>query len=85
MREQPCAGGNVGAELPVHILIHVSLPGAGAGSTIHKTASQKGRGTPQHWAMILPARWYRTPKLNTQQIQVWKAFLLLFLGLSKKR
>lgn len=46
MREQPCAGGDVGVELPVRILIHASLPGAGAGSTIHRTASQKGKGAP---------------------------------------
>lgn len=39
MREQPRAGGDAGAELPVPIPICVSLPGDGAGSTIHKLLS----------------------------------------------
>jgi len=50
-----------------------------------QTAVGKGGGTPQRWVMVLPASQYRIPKLNARQIQARKAFLLLFLALSKKR
>lgn len=81
-RAAPCCGRCRSWAPSTHPNPHVT-PRDRAGSVIHRTASQKGGGTQcpstglQHW--------YHTPKLNAHQIQVWKAFLLLFVALTKDR